>query len=114
VSQALKLALNDIRVDGVMEVAQDHSGSSLSPRLISMVDDVLCLELFKQPTVGIRGVNIDFDHFICECFAVVLLLFKSGREIGHHILIIGYAVNVYGRRLVFPGLLSAGSKEIFF
>jgi hypothetical protein len=116
VSQTLKLAFDDIRVDGVMEVAQDHSVSSFAPRLVSMVDDV-CSELFRQPTVGIRGGNIDFDRFICERFAVVLLLLKNGREVGHHILVIGYAVHIYGRRLVFPGLLGAGSilhnREIF-
>jgi hypothetical protein len=74
VSQTLELAFDDIRVDGVMEVAQDHSVGSFAPRLVGMVDNVVCLELFNQPMVGIRGVNIDFDHFICERFAVVLLL----------------------------------------
>jgi hypothetical protein len=116
VSQTLKLAFDDIRVDGVLEVAQDHSVSSFAPRLVSMVDDV-CLELFSQPTVGIRSVNIDFDCFFCERFAEVLLPLKNGREVGHHILIMGYAVHIYGRRLVFPGLLGAGSilrsREIF-
>jgi len=46
-----------------------------------------------------------------------LLLLKSGREVGQHVLIIGYAIHIYGRRFVFPGLLSAGgnrrSREIF-
>jgi hypothetical protein len=46
-----------------------------------------------------------------------LLLLKCGREVGHHILIAGYAVHIYGRRLVFPGLLGTGEtlrgKEIF-
>jgi hypothetical protein len=100
-----------------MEVAQDHSVGSFAPRLVSMVDDVVGLELFNQPSVGIRGVNIDFDHFIRERFAVVLLPLKSGSEVGHHILIVGYAVHIYGRRLVFQGLLGAGgtrhSREIF-
>jgi hypothetical protein len=109
VSQALKLAFDDIRVDGVTDVAQDHPVSSFAPRLLSMVDDIVCFELLSQPTVGIRCVNIDFDRFICERFAVVLLLLKNGREVGHHILIIGYTVHIYGRRLVFPGLLGAGS-----
>jgi hypothetical protein len=79
-----------------------------------MVDDVVCLKLFSKPTVG---VNIDFDRFICERFAVVLLLLKNGRKVGYHILIIGYALHINGRRLVFPGLLGAGSilrsREIF-
>jgi hypothetical protein len=117
VSQTLELAFDDIRVDGVLEVAQDHSVGSFYPRLVGMVDNVVCLELYNQPTVGIRGVNIDFDRFICEFFGVVLLLLKSGCEVGHHILIVGYAVHIYGRRLVFPGLLGAGSvlrgREIF-
>ena len=90
-------------------MAQDHSVSSFAPRLVSMVDDVVCLELFDQPTVRIRGVNIDFDRIVGDCFAVVLFLLKSGREVGHHILIVGYAVHIYGRRLVFPRLLGAGS-----
>jgi hypothetical protein len=106
VSQILELAFDDILVDGVIEVAQDHSVSSFAPPLVSIMDDVVCLELFSQPTVGIRGLNIDFDRFICERFAVVLLLLKNGREVGHQI---GYAVHIYGRRLVFPGLLGAGS-----
>jgi hypothetical protein len=118
VSQTLKLAFDDIRVDGVMEMAQDHPVGSFAPRLVSMVDDVVGLELFNQPTVGIRGVNIDFDRFIRERLAVVLFLLKSGSEVGHHILIIRYAVHIYGRRLVFPGLLGAGgtrhSRENFF
>ena len=109
VSQALKLDFDDIRVNGVMEVAQDHSVSSFVPRLVSMVDDVVCLELFDQPMVRIRGANIDFDRFVGECFAVVLFLLKSDREVGHHILIVGYAVHIYGNRLVFPRLLGAGS-----
>ena len=117
VSQALKFTFDDIRADGVVEVAQDHSIDSFAPRLVSMVNDV-CLELFNQPTVGLRGVNIDFDRFICKCFAIILLVLKGGREVGHHILIVGYAVHIYGRRLVFPGLLGAGgtrrSREIFF
>jgi hypothetical protein len=117
VSQTVKLAFDDIQVDGVMEVVQDHSVSSFAPRLLSTVDDIVCLELFSQPTVGIRGVNIDFDRFICEHFAVVLRLLKGGHEVGHHILIIGYAVHIYGRRLVFPGLLGMGSilrsREIY-
>jgi hypothetical protein len=83
-----------------------------------MEDDVVCLELFNQPTVGVRGVDIDFDRFICERFAVVLLLLKGGREVGYHILIVSYVVHIYGRRLMFPGLLGAGSilrsREIFF
>jgi hypothetical protein len=37
-----------------------------------------------------------------------LFLLKGGREVGHHILIVGYAVHIYGRRLVFPRLLDAG------
>jgi len=116
-SQILKLTFDSIRVDGVMEVAQDHSVGSFAPRLISMVDDVVCLESFNQPTVGIRGGNIDFDRFVSKHFAVVLLLLKSGCEVGHHVLIIGYAIHIYGRRLVFPGLLGAGStrhsREVF-
>jgi len=63
-SHTLKLPFNDIRVDGVMEVAQDHPVGSLASRLVSLVDGVVGLELFNQPTVGIRGVNIDFDRFI--------------------------------------------------
>jgi len=117
VSQILKLGFDDIRVDGVMEVAQDHCVSSFAPRLIIMVDDVVCVESFYPPTVGIRGGNIYFDRFISKRFAVVLLLLKSGREVGSHVLIIGYAIHIYGRRLVFPGLLGAGrtrrSREIF-
>jgi len=118
VSQALKFTFDNIRVDGVVEVAQDHSVGSFAPRLVSMVNDVVCLGLFNQPTVGIRGVDIDFDRFICKRFAVILLVLKGGREVGHHILIVGYAVHIYGRRLVFPGLLGAGGTrriwEIFF
>jgi len=41
VSQILKRTFDDIRVDGVMEVAQDHSVGSFAPRLISMVDNVV-------------------------------------------------------------------------
>ena len=63
-SQTLKLAFNDIRVDGMMDVAQEQSVGSLASRLVSLVDDVVGLELFNQPTVGIRGVNIDFYRFI--------------------------------------------------
>jgi hypothetical protein len=107
VSQALKLTFDDIWVDGVMEMAQDHSVRSFAPRLVSMVNDVVGLELFNQPTVRIRGVNVNFDCFIPKSFAVVLLLLKSGRKLGHHILITGYAVHIYGKRLVFPGLLGA-------
>jgi hypothetical protein len=81
------------------------------------VNDVVGLELFNQPRVRIRGVNVDFDRFIRKRFAVVLLLLKRGRKVGHHYLIVGYAVHIYGRRLVFPGLLGAGSTcrggEIF-
>ena len=47
-SQILKLTFDNIRVDGVMEVAQDHSVGSFAPRMISMVDDV-CVESFNQP-----------------------------------------------------------------
>jgi hypothetical protein len=72
-----------------------------------MVNDVVGLELFNQPTVRIRGVNVDFDRFIRERLAVVLLLLKSGREVGHHILIVGYTVYIHGGRLVFLGLLGA-------
>jgi hypothetical protein len=107
VSQTLKLTFDDIWVDGVTAVAQDHSVGSFALRLVSMVNDVVGLELFNQPTVNIRGVNVDFDCFIRERFAVVLLHFKSGRKVGHHILIVGYAVYIYWRRLVFPGLLGA-------
>jgi hypothetical protein len=107
VSQTLKLAFDDIQLDGVIEMAQDHPVGSFAPRLLSMLHDVVVLELFNQPTVGIRGVNIDFDRFIRERFAVVLLLLKSGSEVGHHILIVAYAVHIYGRRLVFQGLLGA-------
>jgi len=75
------------------------------------------VELFNQATVGIRGGNIDFDRVVRMRFAVVLLLLKSGREVGQHVLIMGYAIHIYGRRLVFPGLLGAGStrrsREIF-
>jgi hypothetical protein len=82
-----------------------------------MVNDVAGLVLFNQPTVRIRSVNVDFGRFIWERFTVVLLLFKSGRKVGHHILIVGYASHIYGRRLVFPGLLGAGGTcrggEIF-
>jgi hypothetical protein len=71
----------------------------------------------KYRRAGNRDVNIDVDRFIRERLAVVLLLLKSGSEVGHHILIVGYAVHIYGRRLVFPGLLGAGgtrrSREIF-
>jgi hypothetical protein len=77
-----------------------------------MVSDVVGLELFNQPTVRIRGVKVDFDHFIRESFAVVLLLLKSGRKVGHHILIVGYAVYIYGRWLVFPGLLGARAPAV--
>jgi len=111
VSQILKRTFDDIRVDGVMEVAQDHSVGSFAPRLISMVDNIVCVELFNQSTVGIGGGNIDFDRFVSKRFAVVLLLLKSGREVGHHVLIIGYAIQIYGRRLVFPGLLGARSTR---
>jgi len=89
VSQILKLTFDDIRVDGVMEVAQDHSVGSFALRLISMVDDIVCVESFNQPMVGIRGGNIDFDRFVSKRFAVVLLLLKSGREVGCHVMIIG-------------------------
>ena len=117
VSQILKLIFDDIRVDGVMEVVQDHSVGSFAPRLISIVDDVVCVESFNQPTVGIRDGNIDFDRFVSKRFAVVLLLLKSGRELGYHVLKIGYAIHIYGKRLVFPGLLGARSirrsREIY-
>jgi hypothetical protein len=117
VSQTLKLTFDDIWVDGVMEVAQDHSVGSFTPRLASMVNDDVGLELFNQPTIRIRGVNVDFDRFIRERFTVVLLLLKSSRKVGHYILIVGYAVQIHGRRLVFPGLLDAGGTcrggEIF-
>jgi hypothetical protein len=117
VSQTLKLTFDDIWMDGVMEMVQDHSVGSFAPRLVSMVNDVVGLELYNQPTVGIRGVNVDFDCFIRERFAVVLHLLKSGLKVGHHILIVGYALYIYGRRLVFPGLLGAGGTcrgwEIF-
>jgi hypothetical protein len=53
VFQTLKLTFDDIWVDGVMEVAQDHCVGSLAPRLVSMVNDVVGLELFNQPTVRI-------------------------------------------------------------
>jgi hypothetical protein len=118
VSQTLKLTFDDIWVDGVMDVAQDHSVGSFSSGLVSMVNDVVGLELFNQPTVRIRGVNVNFDCFIRKPFAVVLLLLKSGRKVGHHILIVGYSIHIYGGRLVFPGLLGAGGtcrgREIFF
>ena len=118
VSQALELAFDDFRVNGVMEVAQYHPVCSFAPRLVGMVDDVVCLKLFNQSTVRVRGVDIDFDRFVHERFAVVVLLLKSGREVGYHILIVGYVVHIYGRRLMFPGLLGAGSilrsREIFF
>jgi hypothetical protein len=107
VSQTLKLTFDDIWVNGVIEVAQDHFIGSFAPRLVSMVNYV-GLEFFNQPTVKIRGVNVDFDHFVWEPFAVVLLLLKSGRKVIHHILIDGYALYIYWRRLVFPGLLGAG------
>ena len=101
-----------------MEMAQDHSVGSFSPRLVSMVDDVVSLELFDQPTIGIRGVDIDFVRFICKCVAIIFFVFKGGREVGHHILIVGYAIHIYGRRLVFPGLLGTGGtrriREILF
>jgi len=117
VSQALKFTFDNIQVDVVVDVAQDHFVGSFSPWLVSMVDDVVCLELFNQPTVGIRDVNIDFDRFIYKRFVIILLVLKSGREVGHHILIVGYTVHIYGRRLVFPGLLGAGGtcciREIF-
>jgi hypothetical protein len=117
VSQTLMLSFDDIRLDGVMEVAQDHSVSSFAPRLETMVDEVVCLELFRQSTVGNRGLNIDFDRFICEQFAIILLLLKNGRELGHHIVIIVYTVHIYGRWFLFPGLLVAGSilrsREVF-
>jgi len=45
-SQILKLTSHNIRVDGVMELAQDHSVGSFAPRLINMVDDVVCVEFF--------------------------------------------------------------------
>jgi hypothetical protein len=51
VSQTLKLTFDDIWVDGVMEVAQDHSVGLFASRLVSMVNDVVGLELFNQPTV---------------------------------------------------------------
>jgi len=111
VSQNLKLTFDDIRVDGVMEVAQDHSVGSFAPWLVSMVDDVVCVESFSQPTVGIRVGNIDFDRFVSKRFAVVLLLLKSGRDLGRHFLIIGYAMHIYGRRLVLPRLLGAWSTR---
>ena len=66
---------------------------------------------FNQPTVGIRVGNIEFDRFVSKRFAVVLLLLKSGREVGRLVLIIGYAIHIYERRLVFPGLLRAGSTR---
>jgi len=94
-----------------MEVGQDLSVGSFAPRLRSMVDNVVCVELFNQSTVGIRGGNIDFDRVVSKLFAVVLLLLKRGREVGHHVLIIGYAIHIYGRRLVFPGLLGARSTR---
>jgi len=116
-SQILKLTFDNIRVYGVMEVAQDNSVGSFAPRLIIMVDDVVCVESFNQPTVGIRIGNIDFDRFVSKRFAVVLFLLMSGRELGRHVLIIGHAIHIYGRRLVFPRLLGAGStrrsREIF-
>ena len=116
-SQILKLTFDDIRVDGVMEVAQDYSVGSFAPRLISMVDNVVCVELFNQSTVGIRGGNNDFDRVVSKRFAVLLLLLKGGRVLGHHVLIIGYAIHIYVMRLVFPGLLGAGSnrrsREVF-
>jgi hypothetical protein len=117
VSQTIKLTFDDIWVGGVMEVAQDHSVGSFAPRLVSMANDVVGLELFNQPTVRIRRANVDFDHFIRKLFAEVSLLLKSDRKLGHHILIVGYAVYIYGRRLVFQGLLGAGGTcrggEIF-
>jgi len=102
VSQILKLTFDDIQVDGVMEVAQDHSVGSFAPRLISMVDDVVCVESFNQPTVGIIGGNTDFDRFVSKRFAVILLLLKSGREVGHHVLIIGYAIHIRGLLETYP------------
>ena len=94
VFQILKLTFDDTRVDGVMEMAQDHSVGSFAPRLIIMVDNVVCVELYNQSTVGNRGGNIDFDLVVSKLFAVVLLLLKSGRELGHHVLVIGYAIHV--------------------
>jgi hypothetical protein len=76
VSQSLKLSFDDIWVDGVLEVAQDQSVGSFASRLVSMVNYVVGLKLFNQPTVRIRGVNVDFDRFNREHFAVVLLLLK--------------------------------------
>jgi len=115
--QILKRTFDNIREDGVMEVAQDHSVGSFAPRLMSVVDDVVCVELFNQSTVGISGGNIDYNRVVSKRFAVVLLLLKSGREVGHHVLIIGYAIHIYVMRLVFPGLLGAGSnrrsREVF-
>jgi hypothetical protein len=66
VSQALKLAFDDIRVDRVMEVAQDHSVSSFAPRLISMVDDVVCLKYFALLRSTVSLVE-DFRPFEANC-----------------------------------------------
>ena len=63
----------------MVEVAQEHSVGYFAPRLVSMVNDVVWLELFNQPTLGIRGEDIDFDLFICKSFAVILLVLKGGR-----------------------------------
>jgi hypothetical protein len=112
VSQALKLTFDDIWVDGVMEVAQDNSVGSFASRLVSMVNDVVGLELFNQPTVRIGGVNADFDSFIRKRFAVVLLLLKSGRKVGHHILIVGYAVYIYGGGLCSRGCWALGVPSV--
>jgi hypothetical protein len=61
-SHNFKLTFDDIRVDGMMEMAYDHSVGSIFSWLISIALDIVSLELINQPTIGITGRDIDFDH----------------------------------------------------
>jgi len=63
-SQTLKLVFDDVQVDGVMKVAQEHSVRSFPSRLVGMVSDVVGPKLRNQPAVRVGSVNIDFNRII--------------------------------------------------
>ena len=63
-SQSLKLVFDDVRVDRLKKVAQNHSVLSFPPRLVGMLNDVVGPKLCDKPAVGVGSVNIDFNCII--------------------------------------------------
>ena len=106
-SQSLKLIFDYVRVDRMMEVAQDHSVRSFPPRLVGMVKDIVGPKFCNQPAVGFGIINIDFNCIICKGFEVVPLFLKNGGDLRHHILVIGDVVYIYCRGFMFPLLCGA-------